>query len=54
MVVEAQFLDQAGTVLSRVRAEGELSGGFFGGSRRSAIDKAVKEISEYAIAAFKG
>jgi hypothetical protein len=52
MVLEAEFVDPAGTVLARVRAEGELSGGFFGGSSNSAIDKAVNEIARYARANF--
>jgi hypothetical protein len=52
MVLEAEFVDPAGAVLARVRAEGELSGGFFGGSSNSAIDKAVNEIARYARANF--
>jgi hypothetical protein len=48
MVLEAEFVDPSGTVVARVRGQGELSGGFFGGSSNSAIDKAVNEIARYA------
>lgn len=48
MVLEAEFVDTSGNVLARVRGQGELSGGFFGGSSNSAIDKAVNEIARYA------
>lgn len=53
MVLEAEFVDPAGTVLSRVRAEGEIGMGVFGGSSNSAIDKAVKEIRDYAITHYR-
>jgi hypothetical protein len=53
MTIEILFLDEAGTVLARVETGGEVSGGFFGGSFKSALDKAAKEAAEYAIAQFR-
>lgn len=53
MVIQAEFLDPQGTVLARVRSEGEVGAGFFGGSANTAIDKAVAEIRQYAVTHFK-
>jgi len=54
MVLEAEFVDPQGNILSRIRSEGEIGAGFFGGSSNSAINKAVKEIRQYAVTHFKG
>jgi hypothetical protein len=48
MVIEAEFLSASGERIGLVRSEGEVAGGAFGGSHNSAIDKAVKEIRDYA------
>lgn len=49
MTIEIVFLDPEGTELSKIHTGGEISGGFFGGSFKSALDKAAKEAAEYAI-----
>jgi hypothetical protein len=49
MTIEIVFFDNAGTELSKIHTGGEVSGGFFGGSFKSALDKAAKEAAEYAI-----
>lgn len=54
MVIEAEFVDQEGKVLSRVRSRGETRAGFFGGSFYSAVDRAVEDIRRYAVVQFKG
>jgi hypothetical protein len=48
MTVEARFLKFDGTELAKINAEGEISSGAFGGSFNLAIQKAAKEIAEYA------
>ncbi|USA40245.1 hypothetical protein NCF86_03565 [Pelagerythrobacter marinus] len=48
VVLEVDFVGPDGTVLSTVRGEGSVSGGMFGGSNKSGIDKAVKRVAEYA------
>lgn len=52
VVLEVDFMGPNGDMLSRVRAEGRVSGGFFGGSNKSGIDKAIDEIADYAAATF--
>lgn len=52
MVIEAEFVRPDGTVLAKVQSQGRVNAGFFGGSSNSAIDGAVKEIRDYAIANF--
>lgn len=49
MTIEIVFLDANGAELSKIHTGGEVSGGFFGGSFKSALDKAAKEAAEYAI-----
>ena len=49
MTIEILFLDPEGTEVSKIHTGGEVSGGFFGGSFKSALDKAAKEAAEYAI-----
>lgn len=53
VVLEVDFLGPDGAVLSTVRSQGNVSGGLFGGSNKSGIDKAVKKIAEYAAAQFR-
>lgn len=48
VILEVDFLGPDGAVMSTVRGEGRVSGGFFGGSNKSGIDKAINEIAEYA------
>lgn len=52
MVLEAEFVAPDGKVLAKVQSQGRVNGGFFGGSSNSAIDGAVKEIRDYAVANF--
>lgn len=52
--LEVTFLRPDDTVLTTVRGEGTVSGGLFGGSNKTGIDKAVKKIRDYAAANFKG
>jgi hypothetical protein len=53
MVLEAQFVAPDGTVLAVVRGQSDVRGGFFGGSANTAIDKAVREIRDYAVQHFR-
>ena len=53
IVLETEFVGPDGQVLSRVRGNGNVRGGFLGGSSRSGIDKAVDEIADYAAVQFK-
>ncbi|MCK0127537.1 hypothetical protein [Erythrobacter sp. F6033] len=53
VVLEVTFSNQAGEELSVVRSEASVNGGFFGGSNKSGIDAAVKNIAEYAAAEFR-
>ncbi|MEM1132952.1 MAG: DUF4410 domain-containing protein [Pseudomonadota bacterium] len=48
VVMEVDFVDPNGTVMSTVRGEGTVSGGFFGGSNKSGIQEAIEEVAEYA------
>jgi len=52
MVIEAEFVAPDGKVLAKVQSQGRVQGGFFGGSSNSAIDGAVKEIHDFAVANF--
>lgn len=54
VVLEVDFIGANGEVLSTVRGEGSVSGGFFGGSNKSGIDKAIDEVAAYAADRFKG
>ena len=51
--VMATFSDASAQQIGQVRAEGSVGGGLAGGSAKSGIDKAVKEIAKYAAATFK-
>ena len=53
MVLEAQFVAPDGRILAVVRGQSDVRGGFFGGSYNTAIDKAVREIRDYAVAHFR-
>lgn len=53
ILLEADFVDGNGAILSTVRGEAEVGGGFAGGSNKTGIDKAVKEIATYAAAKFR-
>jgi hypothetical protein len=48
MTVEARFLEFNGKEMAKIQAEGEITSGAFGGSFNLAIQKAAKEIAEYA------
>lgn len=52
VVLEVDFVGPDGEILSTVRGEGTVSGGFFGGSNKSGIDGAINEIADYAAAQF--
>jgi hypothetical protein len=53
MLVEAEFVTPGGDTIGRVRGQGNVSGGIAGGSHNSAIDSAVKQIRDYAVATFR-
>jgi len=53
MTIEILYLDAEGAQVAKIHTGGEVSGGFFGGSFKSALDKAAKEAAEYAIANFR-
>ena len=53
IVLEADFVNSEGAVLATVRGEGAVAGGFFGGSNKSGVDKAVSEIADYAARNFR-
>ena len=48
LAIEGKFYDVAGNELASVRSEGEIAGGFLGGSFSEASDKAADELAEYA------
>ncbi len=52
MSIEILYTDENGAELARTETGGEISGGLFGGSFKSALDKAAKETAEYARASF--
>ena len=52
VLLEVDFTGPDGTLLSKVRGEASVSGGFMGGSNKSGIDKAIDKIAEYASATF--
>lgn len=51
--IQAEFIDPQGQTVGRVRSEGSVGLGIAGGSAKSGIDGAVKEIARYATATFK-
>ena len=51
--IEAEFIDRSGVTVGRVRSEGAVGMGVFGGSAKSGIDGAVKKIAQYATSTFK-
>jgi hypothetical protein len=53
MIVEAEFVSPSGEVIARVRGQGNVGGGIVGGSHNSAIDSAVNQIREFAVANFR-
>lgn len=53
IVLETDFVAPDGTVMATVRGEGEVRGGFLGGSNKTGIDKAVREIADYAARHFR-
>ena len=53
VLLEVEFIGPDGAVLSTVRGEGSVSGGFFGGSNKSGIQKAIAKVADYAAANFK-
>ncbi len=54
MTIEIVYFDEFGEELAKIHTGGEVSGGFAGGSFKSALDKAAKEAADYAIANFRG
>jgi hypothetical protein len=51
--IQAEFLNASGEVIGSVRSEGSVGVGIAGGSAKSGIDKAVKEIARYATVTFR-
>jgi len=46
--IEAEFSDQAGTILGKIITEGRVSTGWFGGRFRNAMEQAAKHLAKYA------
>jgi hypothetical protein len=53
LTVEATFCNGRGEPLSKIQSEGKISSGFFGGSFDFALDKAAREIVQFAEGNFK-
>lgn len=53
VVLEVSFYAPSGNELAVVRSEAAVNGGFFGGSNKSGIDAAVKNVAEYAASEFR-
>ena len=53
IVLEADFVAPDGATMATARGEGEVGGGFAGGSNKTGIDKAVEEIADYAARTFR-
>lgn len=53
LTIEAIFLSTEGEELAKIHSEGRIGSGFFGGEFSNAIDKAAKEIAEYAVSKYK-
>ena len=53
IVLETDFVAPDGTVMATVRGEGEVRGGFLGGSNKTGIDRAVRDIADYAARHFR-
>jgi len=53
LMIQADFYDEGGKLLSTIQTDAVISGGLFGGSFESALDLAVEKLAEYAIANFK-
>lgn len=53
LIVDASFVDASGKELGKVKSEGRIGGGFFGGSFSLALEKAAEEIAKYTAHNFK-
>lgn len=51
-MIEIEFLSPDGEALSKIRVEGRIGSGFFGGSTDSALKKAAQEAADYAANSF--
>ncbi len=48
LLLEATFKDSRGDFIGKIRTDGRISSGFVGGSMKSVLNQAAKELSEYA------
>lgn len=53
IVLEVDFASPEGELLAQVRGEGEVRGGFFGGSNRTGIQKAIDDVAVFAAREFR-
>ncbi len=53
ILIEAVFKDSKGNFLGKIRTDGRISSGIIGGSVKSALDQAAKELGEYAKLTFR-
>jgi hypothetical protein len=52
IVIESEFIDPNGQVLSVIRTEGRIDSGFMGGGTSAALERAAEDIANYARANF--
>ena len=53
LIIEASFVDVSGKEVGRVKSEGRIGAGFFGGSFSNALERAAEEIAKYTAHSFK-
>lgn len=53
LIVEASFVDASGKEVGKVKSEGRIGAGFFGGSFSNALERAAEEIAKYTAHNFK-
>ena len=54
LIIEAKYIDSEGAQIAKVQTDAKIDSGFFGGSIKSALEKAAKELSDYTISNFRG
>jgi hypothetical protein len=48
LIVEASFINKKGVVIGKIKTQGKIGAGLFGGSFDYAIQNTAEEISRYA------
>ena len=52
ITVEAKFVDEPGTELALIQAEGKIGSGMFGGGFKNAVERAAEQVARYAVEHF--